>query len=172
MSLSRLTWAVALLVALVVITGCGGDDDDGGSDAAGGGGTEAVDERVDAGAFADAFRKSTGAKLTPTKSSTWVLLDPPSDSDTYGEYGTFSIYVLTSVDQGLDILTDDDKRKPIEADADGIYWKPNESGSWTATKVFAGNVVLVWQAGDEKRTDDRWDRLSAAIEKSAGAAGS
>ena len=171
MRFSGRTLTAVFLVALVAGAGCGGDDDDAGS---GGGGSEAVDERVDAPAFAAAFRKDTGVKLESDKSTTWVLLDAGADPDVYGEYGSFTIYVLQSVDAGLDTLTSDDKGNAVEPDADGIYWDPpkaGESGIWSATKVF-GNVVVRSSVGDEKQTDDRWDRLTAAVEKAVDTAGS
>ena len=163
------TSIAVLLVAVAAGTGCGGDDDDGTSEPADeSAAAEPADKRIAADAFAAEFKKATGGKLIAQKGSSWVTLSSPTDSDHYGEYGTYTIYVLTSVDQGLDTLLTDEGGKKLEADSEGIYWAQADSGSWSAIKRFGNNVVLHWQASDEKRTDDRWDRLVPAIEQAVG----
>ena len=64
------------------------------------------------------------------------------------------------------LLADKDTAKPLQADADGIYWDFDElAGSYVAQKRYGSNVVLAWwNESAEKGTDARWERLDELME--------
>ena len=161
------TLALTLALLCAGLAACGGDDDE---DGGGGGGgdsasTTAEAALVEAKPFVSALEDVSGFKFKAQKSSTWTLVGTEIGEDAYGKYGAFSIYVLDSVDSGLDILTDDEKGNAIEPDAEDIYWEQNDEGRWSATKLLGENVVVVWHTNERKKTTDTWDRLTADVEQ-------
>ena len=107
-------------------------------------------------------------KLASDRSPYYVQFDN-LDTDSNDEFGFFSVYVMTKVDQSLDILTTGRE----EPDSEGIYWQePDEGGVWSALKVCGANVAVSWSGNDKKATDDTWDRLTSAVGNAIDAAGS
>ena len=89
-------------------------------------------------------------------------------------YSAFTVYALKGdLDAGYARLAepppdDGDLSHSAEPpDAEGIVWTKTctiTSGcSYGATKRFGAGLVLVWQAGQAKGTDPRWDRLAAIL---------
>jgi hypothetical protein len=75
-------------------------------------------------------------------------------------YGTFLIFVLH--DPSSTAMYKMDGGAPITPDARGIYWH-NDGGTYTAMKAY-DNVVLSWSA-DDRRTDERFERLDGVLSK-------
>ena len=44
----------------------------------------------------------------------------------------------------------------------GIRWR-REDGDWLAFKKYEHDVWVIWVAGKERRTDERWERLDAVL---------
>ena len=92
------------------------------------------------------------------------------------KFGAFTIYVATkdyesTVKDLLKPTHDSDLDESVEGpDSDGIYWTntcylkitPTDC-SYSAAKRFGKNVLLRWQAGEEKQTDSTWDRLVSIL---------
>ena len=64
------------------------------------------------------------------------------------------------------LLADKDTAKPLQADADGIYWDYDElAKSYVAQKRYGANVVLAWWNESRKQgTDERWERLDGILQ--------
>ncbi|MEA2155100.1 MAG: hypothetical protein QOE11_1240 [Solirubrobacteraceae bacterium] len=123
------------------------------------------------------FQRETGTQLhaedeTPTYDR--VI----SRSEDHSRFGSFSIFVIKrEVAKNFARLiepTDGDFARQTYAapDAAGIVWGARcfkESGdcAYTATKRFATNVVLEWDAVGARVADASWRRLSAALTKVA-----
>jgi len=97
------------------------------------------------------FERATGVRLASRRSPSFDLLSLPdtasSASRPIDRYGAFTIYVV--------------KRKG----AFSIFkrgWQRTSSGAYEATRLY-DNVVLTWIAGDERKTDERWKRLTTIL---------
>jgi hypothetical protein len=78
-------------------------------------------------------------------------------------YGVFTIYVVEpgNAKAVKSLLTNKTTGKPLEPDADGIYWElDTQSDDWVAYSKYGDNVVLAWFGGrSEPEADARWERL-------------
>jgi hypothetical protein len=152
---------ITLLAALAaaLAAGCGGSGDDGGSAPIAS--REVIREFREAG--------MPRLEIAPVPDPSWDQLGFGLDvaPATQKRYGTFAIYV---VDPGDDeavasLLADKDTAKPIEPDADGIYWDYDElAKSYVAQKRYGENVVLAWwNEKREKGVDVAWARLDKLL---------
>jgi hypothetical protein len=159
--------ALILLLAAVAVAGCGssGDGDDGEQEAA----------PIAAQSVVQEFDEVPG--MPPLQSSapdpSWEQLGlgldlPPADQK---KYGTFTIYVVDPEDLEAvkSLLADKDTAKPLQADANGIYWDYDElAKSYVAQKRYGSNVVLAWWNETQKQgTDARWQRLDRILQSLA-----
>jgi len=100
----------------------------------------------------------------------WEQLGPGLDVPpaTQKKYGTFTIYVVDPEDPEAvrSLLADKDTAKPLEPDANGIYWDYDElAKSYVAQKRYGSNVVLAWwNESREQGTDERWQRLDRILQ--------
>jgi hypothetical protein len=155
----------ALIFLLVVLlAGCGssggGDDED---QAAPIGSQEVIQQ----------FEETPGLPPLATAAGSdpsWEQLGPGLDVPpaTQKEYGTFTIYVVDPEDPEAvrSLLADKDTAKPLQADANGIYWDYDElAKSYVAQKRYGPNVVLAWwNESRQQGTDERWQRLDAVMQ--------
>jgi hypothetical protein len=112
------------------------------------------------------FHTLTGATLKPAGQDTpdWSLYQ--NTSDRFDQYGVFSMYVVKT-ERGRKILLSDRKGKPLPRDGD-IYWDRASDGSYSATRQFGSNVIVVWQAGKDRQVDDHFQALARAMSAAAG----
>lgn len=133
--------------------GCGGDEDGGG-----GGGKYTVQD------VTGLFERAGGVELVSRPSPSFDSLSLPSSSSAAAgprdRYGSFNIYVVKREDS-LEVFKQDDRKQEIQPQ-DGIYWDRSSTGGYTATKLY-DNVVVEWIAGDERKTDERWARLTTIL---------
>ncbi|MGH2949957.1 MAG: hypothetical protein ACRDPC_27460 [Solirubrobacteraceae bacterium] len=111
---------------------------------------------------ADHFHAVTGDTLRiEPHEVTWDTLTLASDNSYQlnDRYGIFTIAVLHSAQNG-EVFKSDDGR-PLQPDANGIYWSQGPDGGWNANK-FYGNVVLSWSA-DRHAVDAAFKRLDAIL---------
>ncbi|MDQ6746362.1 MAG: hypothetical protein M3Z27_10165 [Actinomycetota bacterium] len=122
---------------------------------------------------ASVFQRLTGERLTISRNPYFDALNLPPSALTraYGRYGQFSIYVMRQGSVAV-TLTEHRTGPTPRPTADGIYWKQQSSGpaTWEADKAF-GNVVLLWQAGRQRITDERWARLVRILQAATAPAG-
>jgi nitrous oxide reductase accessory protein NosL len=159
-ALIRLLAALALALAAA---GCGssGDGDD-----------EEQASPIAAQAVVQEFSEVPGmpALESAVADPSWEQLGPGLDVSpaTQKKYGTFTIYVVDPEDPQAvrSLLADKDTAKPLQADADGIYWDYDElAKSYVAQKRYGSNVVLAWwNESREQGTDERWQRLDAVMQ--------
>jgi hypothetical protein len=153
--------ALLLLAAALVAAGCG----------AGSAEDQNQVVRASAAQVSRQFKQAAGRPLERA-----AVADVAFDQLGYGldqpkslvdRYGIFSVYVgKPGRGQAVEsLLKDKATGKPLERDADGIYWElDTQSGTWVAYKRYAGNVVLVWFGGSkEKRADARFERLDSIL---------
>jgi nitrous oxide reductase accessory protein NosL len=156
---------ICLLVALAV-AGCGSSGDD--------------DEQaapIAAQTVVQEFSQVPGmpALESAVSDPSWEQLGPGLDVPpaTQEKYGTFTIYVVDPEDPEAvrSLLADKDTAKPLQADANGIYWDYDElAKSYVAQKRYGANVVLAWwNERRQQRTDERWQRLDRILEDIASA---
>lgn len=154
---------IFLLVALLAGCGSAGDGDDEDQQAAPIGSQEVIQQ----------FEETPG--LPPLERAagsdpSWEQLGPGLDVPpaTQKEYGTFTIYVVDPEDPEAvrSLLADKDTAKPLQADANGIYWDYDElAKSYVAQKRYGPNVVLAWwNESRQQGTDERWQRLDAVMQ--------
>jgi hypothetical protein len=145
--------ALTLLAVATLAGGCGGSDEGGGTDAG-----KYKDQDV-----ADLFQKAGGVELVTKPSTSFDTLTLPTttgaSASAQDRYGAFNIYVVKRKD-ALKVFKQDGQKRPITPE-NGIYWDRSGAGGWTATR-FYDNVVLTWIA-DEKKTDDRYKRLTTIL---------
>jgi hypothetical protein len=150
----------ALLVVLVILAlaGCGGGDKG--------------PPPLDAGQVARGFAQATGDRLVGDpgagKSGIQVLALASSTANAtslQARYGSFSIFVVGDGDAGP-LTSQDPDGTAVEPDRRGIYWRQLSTAppAWQAAKRYR-NVVLQWEAGRNRATDARFDRLDAALSK-------
>jgi hypothetical protein len=149
-------WSVVLTVLLVVaVSGCGG-----------GNGNSGTIDGPQAGQVAARFHTLTGAALKPAGQDTpdWSLYE--NTEDRFDQYGVFSMYVVKT-ERGRKTLLSDQKGRPLPRDGD-IYWDRSSDGSYSATRQFGSNVIVVWQAGKDRQVDDHFQALARAMSQAAG----
>jgi hypothetical protein len=112
---------------------------------------------------ASQFARVSGATLEKVGGETpdWTLLHLPQGADRYEQYGIFSLYVVKT-ERGRKILLSPNG-KALQREGD-VYWNQASSGSYSVTKQFGENVFLTWPAGDERKLDDRFRALAAAVQ--------
>ncbi len=84
-------------------------------------------------------------------------------------YGNIVVWIAHEAESIQTLLTDSNTGEQLQPDARGIYWyyepgMPGIPGAWWARTRF-GNVIANWMAGGSQRTDERWDRLNAELER-------
>jgi hypothetical protein len=154
---------ILLLVAFVAACGESGNEDGEDQEAA----------PVAAQSFAQRFDEASGMPPLETAGSdpSWEQLGLGLDLSPAEQkrYGTFTIYVVDpgNLEAVSSLLADKDTGKPLEPDADGIYWDYDElAKSQVAQKRYGPNVVLAWW--NEKRkpgTDERWEQLDQLVQQ-------
>ena len=99
------------------------------------------------------------------------FLEYPEDTDVdrlttlFDEYGLFRLAVTRS-EGAIEELLLDAEGKPLEEEANGIYWDTvTVTGQqyWLAHKLY-DNVAVMW-VNTEKQTDERFDRLNGVLEQ-------
>jgi hypothetical protein len=154
---------ILLLVALLAGCGSSGGGDDEDQQAAPIGSQEVIQQ----------FEQAPG--MPPLEAAagsdpSWEQLGPSLDVPPAAQrkYGTFTIYVVDPEDPEAvrSLLADKDTAKPLQADANGIYWDYDElARSYVAQKRYGPNVVLAWwNESREQGTDERWERLDAVMQ--------
>ena len=156
--------ALIFLLALLTTAGCGssGNGDDQEQEAA----------PIAAQAVVQEFSEVPGMPelVTAAPDPSWEQLGPGLDIPPAAQerYGTFTIYVVDPEDPEAvkSLLADKDTAKPLQPDADGIYWDYDElAKSYVAQKRYGSNVVLAWwNESREQGTDERWDKLDAVMQ--------
>jgi hypothetical protein len=73
----------------------------------------------------------------------------------------FSLYVVKT-ERGRKILLSP-SGKPLQKEGN-VYWNQASSGGYSVTQQFGDNVILTWQAGEERKLDDRFRGLAAAVQ--------
>jgi hypothetical protein len=143
-----------LAVIALALAGCGGKGDDGNAVQLKGPSADKV---------AAGFGKASGAPLVREGADTpdWTLLSLPKGTDRYDQYGVFSVYVVKTK-HGRDILLSN-HGKPLQREGN-LYWDQGDSGGYSVTQQFGDNVLLVWQAGDERKIDDKYKGLAHAVQ--------
>jgi hypothetical protein len=112
---------------------------------------------------ADYFQDVTGFALTVEGDGVFSSLspdrhDPERSSRLSARYGSFNLYVLGEAGSEHVYMRHEGRR--VRPDEHGVYWH-DMGGSWSAMKPY-GNVVLDWIA-DERRADERFQRLDAVL---------
>ena len=84
-------------------------------------------------------------------------------------YGNFFVSIAHDTGAIQTLLSDPNTRQPLQPDAHGVYWYrdpgiPGVPAAWFALTRY-GNVIAVWMAGGEQRTDEHWDRMNAELER-------
>jgi hypothetical protein len=156
---AALVLVLACVAAISVGAGCGE-------------GNSAPEARVvTPGQVKERFQSETGKPLqrAAVPDEAWEQLGiglNPTPAEVQ-RYGIFSIYVAKAGHLAAlgSLLRDKATRKPLERDAQGIYWElDSNSSTWVAYKRYAGNVVLVWFGGSKTRAvDARWQRLDRVL---------
>jgi hypothetical protein len=156
--------ALIFLLAAFGLAGCGssGNGDDQEQEAA----------PIAAQSVVQEFSEAPGmpALVTAVPDPAWEQLGPGLDVTPAAQkrYGTFTIYVVDPEDPEAvrSLLADKDTAKPLQADADGIYWDYDElAKSYVAQKRYGSNVVLAWwNERREQGTDARWQRLDRILQ--------
>ena len=163
-----------MLVAVVALTGCGGGDDG----------------YVSGAALVDTFEERTGEQLIRSSTlttDTWEVygLGEGTDADKFDDedsrlatkLGVFDIYLIRSgrdAEKAIaDLLEAAEHEQVLPKDTTGIVWiktcNPQKPPCFfSATKQYGPNVLLVWQAGEEQKTDATWQRLDAVLVEAAG----
>jgi hypothetical protein len=149
--------AAALAAMALLLAACGG-----GTDSKTGGGADQL-KGPNADQVASQFGRVSGAALVKEGGDTpdWTLLSLPKGADRYEQYGVFSLYVVKT-DRGRKILLSD-QGKPRQQEGN-LYWSQAESGGYSVAQPFGDNVILIWQAGEQRQLDDRFRGLASAVQ--------
>ncbi|MGH3006856.1 MAG: hypothetical protein ACRDOS_13360 [Gaiellaceae bacterium] len=82
-------------------------------------------------------------------------------------YGTFNVYVVEPGNEEAvgSLLTNKETKKPLERDANGIYWELDTlARSYVAYKRYGANVVVAWWSETrEPVADGRFARLDGLL---------
>ena len=156
--------ALIFLLAVLAAGGCGSSADDDGDDQEG--------APIAAQSVVQEFDEAPGMPdlETAVPDPSWEQLGPGLDMPAADQkkYGTFTIYVVDPEDPEAvkSLLADKDTAKPLQADADGIYWDFDDlAKSYVAQKRYGPNVVLAWwNEKTTKGTDARWRRLDRLLQ--------
>lgn len=143
---------VAAAVLAASLAACSGGDDDG--------------EEVSAEQVIEAFETVTGERLVARKfdhpliETGWTNLDL-ADERARGKFGTFNLVVYDDLEEAR-------RRSLPPEDVLEIRWQYHPPEEFRATPLWSAslsyrNVLLRWEV-EEKRTDERWDRLAAVID--------
>jgi hypothetical protein len=153
----RRTFLLALLLPTLALAACGNGKPSTTGD--------------NAGKYKDAdvtslFERAAGEQLVAKRSASFDFLSLPETSSSstnspIDRYGAFTIYVVKQK-KAFTIFKQDDNKKEIKPDANGVYWQRTASGGYEATR-FYDNVVLTWIAGDQRKLDARWKRLTTIL---------
>jgi hypothetical protein len=153
---------ICLLLALAV-AGCGSSGNDENQQAAPIASQEIVQQFEDAPGIPP-LKTAAGSDPSWEQLSLGLDLSPAAQE----RYGTFTIYVVDPEDPEAvrSLLADKDTAKPLQPDADGIYWDYDElAKSYVAQKRYGPNVVLAWwNESEEQGTDERWQRLDRILQ--------
>jgi nitrous oxide reductase accessory protein NosL len=155
--------ALILLSAALAVAGCGSSAD--------GDNKDEQPAPIAAQSVVQEFSEVPGMPelVTAVPDPAWEQLGPGLDIPPAAQerYGTFTIYVVDPEDPEAvkSLLADKDTAKPLQADADGIYWDYDElAKSYVAQKRYGSNVVLAWwNEQREQGTDERWERLDGIL---------
>jgi Domain of unknown function (DUF4352) len=150
--------AAGLAAMALLLAACGGGTD---SKTSSGSGDKLKGPSADQ--VASQFGRVAGTSLEKLGAETpdWTLLHLPKNTDRYEQYGVFSLYVVKT-ERGRKILMSPNG-KPLQREGN-VYWNQSESGSYSVTQQFGENVILTWQAGEERKLDDRFRGLAAAVQ--------
>jgi hypothetical protein len=150
--------AAALAAMALLLAACGGGTD---SKTSAGSGDQLKGPSADQ--VASQFGRVSGATLEKVGGETpdWTLLHLPQGTDRYEQYGVFSLYVVKT-ERGRKILLSPNG-KPLQKEGN-VYWNQASSGGYSVTQQFGDNVILTWQAGEERKLDDRFRGLAAAVQ--------
>jgi hypothetical protein len=113
------------------------------------------------------FERAAGEQLVSHASPSFDFLSLPESSSSpasnspIDRYGAFTIYVVKQM-RAFSIFKQDESKHEVKPDANGVYWKRSASGGYQATRFF-DNVVLTWIAGDQRKLDQRWRRLTTIL---------
>jgi hypothetical protein len=151
--------ALVSVLASGLLVGCGSDE------------SQPQPQLLTAGQVSRQFKRDTGRPLEPA-----AVDDPAWDQLGYGlnpsqelldKYGIFSIYVAKPghVNALDSLLHDKATKKELQKDPEGVYWElDSNSGTWTAYKRYAPNVVLAWFSGSKtEAVDTRFERLDRVL---------
>ena len=150
--------AAALAAMALLLAACGGGTD---SKTGAGSGDELKGPSADR--VAAQFGRVAGTSLEKVGAETpdWTLLHLPKGTDRYDQYGVFSLYVVKT-ERGRKVLLSPNG-KALQREGD-VYWNQAPSGGYSVTRQFGENVILTWQAGEERKLDDRFRGLAAAVQ--------
>jgi hypothetical protein len=150
--------AAALAAMALLLAACGGGTD---SKTSAGSGDQLKGPSADQ--VASQFARVAGTELEKVGAETpdWTLLHLPQGTDRYEQYGVFSLYVVKT-ERGRKILLSP-SGKPLQKEGN-VYWNQASSGGYSVTQQFGDNVILTWQAGEERKLDDRFRGLATAVQ--------
>ena len=155
--------ALICLLAALAVAGCGSSGSSEDQQAAPIGSQEVIQQFEEAPGIPP-LETAAGSDPSWEQLSLGLDLSPAAQK----RYGTFTIYVVDPEDPKAvrSLLADKDTAKPLQADADGIYWDFDElANSYVAQKRYGSNVVLAWwNESSDKGTDARWERLDQIME--------
>ena len=152
----------ALLLLAALLAGCG---------STGNSEPEPETQALTAGQVSRQFAEDAGRALeqTDVPDAAWQQLGyglNPSRA-LQRRFGIFNVYVVEAGndDAVASLLSDKGTGKPLQADADGIYWERDSlSGTWIANTRYGENVVLAWFSEKKRKgTDERWERLDRIL---------
>ncbi len=148
--------AAALAAMALLLAACGG-----GTDSKNSSGDQLKGPSADK--VASQFGRVAGTALVKEGQDTpdWTLLSLPKGTDRYEQYGVFSLYVVKT-ERGRSILLSRDG-KPLQREGN-LYWDQADSGGYSVTQQFGSNVILTWQAGEQRKLDDRFRGLASAVQ--------
>jgi Domain of unknown function (DUF4352) len=149
--------AAALAAMALLLAACGG-----GTDSKTNGATAQL-KGPSADKIASQFGRVSGAALVKEGGETpdWTLLSLPKGTDRYEQYGVFSLYVVKT-ERGRKILLSDNG-KPRQQEGN-LYWSQADSGGYSVAQQIGGNVIVIWQAGEQRQLDDRFRGLVSAVQ--------
>ena len=121
-------------------------------------------EGPSAAKIADNWSKVTGETLVrETDLRDFAMLQLPEGGDRYETYGIFSISVAKTR-RGRTILLQDPATEKIPKREGGVRWQAARDGkSWAALKTYGENIVVRWQAGEQRELTPAFRRLDQTV---------